>query len=155
MWAGTGAWTPSVLDPGHDDYYRHGRPDCIDFARSGFLAGNPASALPGETLPPVPTETPASTATPAWTATPPPAAAATPTMPAARCYVPDVVYAKLATARKRLSHAGCRTGAVKHQIARTRVRRRRVGRVVAQSPGPGRILKARARVRLVVLSRRR
>jgi hypothetical protein len=166
MWAGDGAWTPSALDPGHDDYYGHGRPDCLDFASSGFLEGNLASALPGETLPPVPTATPASTATPTSTATPAstagPApmvvATTTPTPVPARlapCTVPDVVYAKLATARKRLSRAGCRAGRITHRIARTRDQRRRVGRVVGQSPGPGRVLQPGARVRLVVVSRRR
>jgi hypothetical protein len=152
MWAGDGAWTPSALDPGHDDYYGHGRPDCLDFARSGFLEGNAASALPGETLPPVPAATPAPTSAPIVVATPTPMSAP---LRLARCVVPDVVYAKLATARKRLSRAGCRTGRVKHRIARTRDQRRRVGRVVGQSPGPGRVLQRGARVRVVVLSHRR
>jgi hypothetical protein len=51
MYAGPLAWQPSVLDPGHDDYYGHARSDCLDLASSGYLVGNPPSALPGETLP--------------------------------------------------------------------------------------------------------
>jgi hypothetical protein len=51
MYAGPQPWQPSVLDPGHDDYFGHGRSDCLDVARSGYLLGNPAVALPGETLP--------------------------------------------------------------------------------------------------------
>jgi hypothetical protein len=156
MWAGDGAWTPSTLDPGHDDYYGHGRADCLDFARSGFLQGNPASALPGETLPSSTTATPSSTAV----ATPAPVVAATPTPTAVApaptpCVVPDVVFAKLTTARRRLRRAGCRTGQVTYRIARRRDQRRRIGRVVSQSPGAGRVLTRGSRVRLVVLSRRR
>ena len=42
LWAGTGSWqVPGHLDPGHDDYYGHGRSDCPDLARSAFLTSNP------------------------------------------------------------------------------------------------------------------
>jgi hypothetical protein len=65
MWAGSGAWQiPGHLDPGHDDYYGHGRTDCFDLARSEFLTSNPppppvlrvvsfvagARARPGKTI---------------------------------------------------------------------------------------------------------
>lgn len=46
MWAGTGAWpVPGRLDPGRDDYYGHGRSDCLDLARSEYLTSN-APATP-------------------------------------------------------------------------------------------------------------
>lgn len=53
MYAGSAPWVPTALDPGHDDYFGHGRPDCLDLARSGYLAGNPTVPLPGERLPPI------------------------------------------------------------------------------------------------------
>ncbi len=41
MWAGTGRWQiPGRLDPGRDDYYGHGRSDCLDLARSPYLTSN-------------------------------------------------------------------------------------------------------------------
>ena len=158
MWAGDGSWTPTTLDPGHDDYYDTGRSDCLDFADSGFLQGNPATALPGESLPPAPTPTPTptpvATATPASTATPAPTPtpAATP-QPVARCLVPDVVYTRPAVARRRLARAGCTLGRITHRRARTRAQRRRAGRIVRQSPVAGRVLPRRARVNVVVLRR--
>ena len=48
MYAGDAPWTPSVLDVGHDDYWQHGRADCLDVARSAFLEPTP----PGAQLPP-------------------------------------------------------------------------------------------------------
>lgn len=41
MYAGDLPWEPSLLDVGHDDYFGHGRPDCIDIARSPYV-GNPS-----------------------------------------------------------------------------------------------------------------
>jgi hypothetical protein len=48
MYAGTEEWRPSLLDRGGDDYFRHGRPGCLDVASSAFLE----PAAPGATLPP-------------------------------------------------------------------------------------------------------
>jgi hypothetical protein len=51
MWAGSGAWMiPGRLDPGHDDYYGHGRSDCFDLARSPYLT----SVAPPAPKPPPP-----------------------------------------------------------------------------------------------------
>jgi hypothetical protein len=49
MWAGDGQWQPSVLDVGHDDYYKTGRSDCADLSRSALLDPLPpdAEAPPG------------------------------------------------------------------------------------------------------------
>jgi hypothetical protein len=44
MYAGDAPWAPSVLDPGHDDYYLTGRTACPDLSRSVFLV--PTSAAP-------------------------------------------------------------------------------------------------------------
>jgi len=44
MYAGAQPWRPSVLDVGRDDYFRHGRRDCPDLARSVFLDPLPANA---------------------------------------------------------------------------------------------------------------
>ena len=41
------------LDPGRDDYYGHGRPDCFDLAKSAFLDPLPANAAPPPGWPPV------------------------------------------------------------------------------------------------------
>jgi len=40
MWSGTGSWTPSILDIGHDDYYDAHLPGCPDLATSGFLTSD-------------------------------------------------------------------------------------------------------------------
>ena len=37
MNAGDEAWRPSLLDPGRDDYWDHGRTDCFDLAPSPFV----------------------------------------------------------------------------------------------------------------------
>ena len=51
MWAGTGAWQiPGRLDPGRDDYYGHGRTDCLDVARSPYLTSNPPPPPPAAEL---------------------------------------------------------------------------------------------------------
>jgi hypothetical protein len=48
MWAGTGDWKiPGHLDPGRDDYYGHGRSDCLDLARSPFLTAAPPRLTAG------------------------------------------------------------------------------------------------------------
>jgi len=65
--------------------------------------------------------------------------------PPTRCRVPRVVHKRLATARSRIRRANCSVG----RIRRVRARRFR-GRVVAQSPRPGRVLRQGARVNLVV-----
>jgi hypothetical protein len=41
MYAGTQPWTPSVLDVGHDDYFRAGIAGCLDLASSSYLGGAP------------------------------------------------------------------------------------------------------------------
>jgi hypothetical protein len=42
MWSGPAPWQiPGHLDPGRDDYYGHGRSDCLDLARSEYLTANP------------------------------------------------------------------------------------------------------------------
>jgi hypothetical protein len=43
MWGGAGGpWQlPPTLDIGRDDYYRHGRSDCPDLAKSEYLTSNP------------------------------------------------------------------------------------------------------------------
>lgn len=47
MYAGDQPWHPSILDIGHDDYYRHNNPACLDLAKSAFLDPTPAdSQLP-------------------------------------------------------------------------------------------------------------
>lgn len=38
MYAGPETWQPSVLDPGHDDYFETGRADLADLSRSPFLS---------------------------------------------------------------------------------------------------------------------
>lgn len=47
MYAGNQPWQPQVLDEGHDDYYGHNNPNCLDVANSAFLDPLPANpALP-------------------------------------------------------------------------------------------------------------
>jgi hypothetical protein len=45
MYAGPQPWRPSVLDVGRDDYFQHGRRDCLDLARSIFLDPLSANAV--------------------------------------------------------------------------------------------------------------
>jgi hypothetical protein len=71
------------------------------------------------------------------TAVPPPA-------PPVQCRVPRVIGLRLGTARTRIRKANCRVGRVR------RVRSRRIGRVVAQSPRAGASRARGARVNLVV-----
>lgn len=45
MWGATdGGWQPSLLDPGHDDYFDHSIPGCLDIADSAFLDPTPPNA---------------------------------------------------------------------------------------------------------------
>ena len=44
MYAGSAAWGWEQLDAGHDDYWRHDDPACVDLARSVFLAPLPQNA---------------------------------------------------------------------------------------------------------------
>jgi hypothetical protein len=45
MYAGSAPWRPSALDVGDDDYWGHGRADCLDLARSALLSPTPASPV--------------------------------------------------------------------------------------------------------------
>jgi hypothetical protein len=45
MYAGPEPWQPSVLDSGHDDYFRHNIPRCLDLAQSAFLDPAPQNAV--------------------------------------------------------------------------------------------------------------
>ena len=80
------------------------------------------------------TATTATTASASATATappPPPPPPPPPAPPPARCRVPNVIGLRLATARARILARRCRVGTVR------RVRSRRVGRVLGQSPRGG------------------
>ncbi len=46
MYAGDQPWQPSILDVGNDDYWNHGRADCLDLADSAFLDPLPAQPEP-------------------------------------------------------------------------------------------------------------
>ena len=37
LYDGNEMWQPSILDIGHDDYFRHNKPGCLDLAKSVFL----------------------------------------------------------------------------------------------------------------------
>jgi len=67
--------------------------------------------------------------------------------PPPRCAVPRVVGLRLATARKRITKANCRVGKVRRAHVRSK---RRVGRVIAQSPRAGTRHAAGTPVNLVV-----
>jgi PASTA domain len=62
------------------------------------------------------------------------------------CVVPSVVGKTLRSAASAISHANCRLGRVKHAFS-SRVK---PGRVIAQSPRPGRRLRSRAPVSVVI-----
>jgi PASTA domain len=62
------------------------------------------------------------------------------------CVVPNVVGKTLRSAASSISHANCRLGRIKHASSP----RVKTGRVIAQSPSPGRRLRARALVNVVV-----
>jgi hypothetical protein len=40
MYAGSFPWQPSVLDIGHDDYFRHNNASCLDLANSPYMTSN-------------------------------------------------------------------------------------------------------------------
>jgi len=46
MYAGPLPWRPLQLDVGHDDYFRTGNPNCLDFANSVFLDPAGPNAVP-------------------------------------------------------------------------------------------------------------
>jgi hypothetical protein len=46
MYAGDQPWTPSVLDIGHDDYFGHHNPSCLDIAKSVFIDPVKPSSIP-------------------------------------------------------------------------------------------------------------
>lgn len=47
MYSGTQAWSPTVLDFNHDDYYGTGQNSCPDLSNSIFLTGNGTQLPPG------------------------------------------------------------------------------------------------------------
>jgi uncharacterized repeat protein (TIGR01451 family) len=69
-----------------------------------------------------------------------------PPPPPVKCVVPKVVGKKLAAAKKRIKKAHCSVGKIKHKHAAKSKR----GKVLAQSPKPGRKLKNHAKVNLTV-----
>jgi Regulator of chromosome condensation (RCC1) repeat/PASTA domain len=77
-------------------------------------------------------------------AAPPPPPPPPPSPRRVRCIVPRVIGLRLGRARMRIRARHCSVGRVR------RARSRRVGRVLAQSPRPGRRLRSGARVNLVV-----
>jgi hypothetical protein len=87
------------------------------------------------------------TSTGTTSTTSPPTTTTAPIVPApVRCIVPAVVAKPLATARRRIVRAHCRTGRIR-LVYSTRIRARRV---IAQRPRAGTRLAAGARVALVV-----
>lgn len=46
MYSGSQPWQPSTLDLGRNDYYGHGRGDCVDLAKSAFLEPSAPGAAP-------------------------------------------------------------------------------------------------------------
>jgi hypothetical protein len=46
LYEGNQPWEPSILDQGHDDYYRHNIPGCYDLAKSVFLDPTDKNPLP-------------------------------------------------------------------------------------------------------------
>ena len=77
--------------------------------------------------------------------TPPP-----PPPPPVRCLVPRVIGMRLAVARKRIGRANCLVGGVR----RARSAKRRVGKVIAQSPKAGSVRPRGTKVNLVVGKRK-
>jgi len=45
MYAGDQPWQPSILDVGHDDYFKANRAGCLDLAQSAFLDPTPPNAV--------------------------------------------------------------------------------------------------------------
>ena len=52
LWGGEKSEVATEIDAGHDDYYRHGIPGCLDLATSAFLDPLPDAALPPPGWPP-------------------------------------------------------------------------------------------------------
>jgi hypothetical protein len=46
MYAGSLPWRPSKFDVGHDDYFMHSRPDCLDITNSVFVTPTRQDATP-------------------------------------------------------------------------------------------------------------
>jgi beta-lactam-binding protein with PASTA domain len=63
-----------------------------------------------------------------------------------KCHVPKVVGKKLAAAKSRIRAAHCRVG----KITKKKSSRKKKGRVIAQSPKPGKTLPAGSKVKLTV-----
>jgi hypothetical protein len=63
-----------------------------------------------------------------------------------KCKVPKVVGKKLAAAKSRITKAFCKVG----KVTRKKGSRSKRGKVVAQSPGPGKTLSAFSKIRLTV-----
>ena len=124
-------------------------------------SGDPSAAVivsfPAPPAPPQPPPPPPPPPPPAPPPVPPPAAPLTPpTAPqsqpyAAACVVPSVIGKRLAVATRAITRRHCRVGGIR------RVWSRRVapGRIVSESPKPGRRLGNRARVNLLVSRGRR
>jgi hypothetical protein len=77
---------------------------------------------------------------------PPPAPPPPPPPPLRQCVVPRVVGKKLAAAKARIRSAHCAVG----KITRKRAAKAKRGKVIAQSPAPGRRLRNLAKIRLTV-----
>jgi hypothetical protein len=45
MYAGSSPWTPSLVDFGRDDYFKHGKANCYDVAQSVFMDPLPNAAV--------------------------------------------------------------------------------------------------------------
>ncbi len=45
MYAGADPWRPATVDVGNDDYWGHGRANCVDLLRSAFLTPTPEDAV--------------------------------------------------------------------------------------------------------------
>jgi peptide/nickel transport system substrate-binding protein len=108
---------------------------------SGTIADGQGTATIADGTPPPPPGPPPPPPPPP--APPPPP----PPPPLVRCRVPAVIGLRLGAARSRIRRAHCRVGRVS---SRRGVRRRKVGRVVAQQPRPRTLLPQGGRVRLVV-----
>ena len=63
-----------------------------------------------------------------------------------KCKVPKVVGKKLAAAKSKITKAFCRVGKIK----RKKGPRRKRGKVIAQSPRPGKTLNAYSKIKLTV-----
>jgi PASTA domain-containing protein len=98
------------------------------------------------TAPPPPPPPPPAPPPPPPPPVPPPPAPPPPPPPVRQCVVPRVVGKKLAAAKARIRGAHCSVG----KITRKRAARAKRGKVIAQSPAPGRHLRNLARIKLTV-----